>query len=375
MSPSEQTITCPFCHKEFRLDEAISHKMKEEALEEVKAQTTQEIEAKVKQVQEVEAEKRREIEIELMERRNKEKEFQDKEIELRREMRKVQDEKDAFELEKMRQIDEERAQIKASALKEATEAHRQKDLENEKRFNDLQDKLDEAQRKLAQGSQQTQGEVVELDLEEQLRVAFPLDEIIPIAKGVKGADVLQKIRNRSGHICGAILWESKQAKAWKDEWVTKLKDDLIDAKADIPVIMTSVMPKEIERIGQYNGVWVSDYASAIGLAIALRAGLENVATVKLAMVGKNEKMEAIYNYLSGNEFRQKVEAIVEAFTTMKVDLEKEKKSMQLHWAKRDKQIERVVGNTVSMYGDLQGIIGASLPEIEALEMPELEEGE
>jgi hypothetical protein len=178
-----------------------------------------------------------------------------------------------------------------------------------------------------------------------------------------------------GQTCGTIIWESKQTKAWTEGWVAKLKDDQRAAKADIAIITSHVLPKDVCGFGPYSGIWVTDYTSAIALAVALRASLEQVAMAKLSAVGKNEKMDAIYNYLSGTEFKQKVEGIVEAFTVMKGDLEKEKKSIMAAWAKRDKQIDRVVLNTVGMYGDLQGIIGASLPQIEALEMNELEPGE
>ncbi|MFA5866713.1 MAG: DUF2130 domain-containing protein [Actinomycetota bacterium] len=360
--------------------------MKEEiaaAKKHFEQESLQQLEAEKKRISEEANKKAKEdaaltmqdLEERLKEKDEKVKELANQELELRKKQRELVDKAKSTELEMARKLDEERDKIALEAQRKADEAYRQKALEKDKKISDMTTQIEELKRKAEQGSMQTQGEVVELELEEILKANFPLDDIKPVAKGVSGADVIQTIKNRVGQECGSIMWESKQTKAWTEGWVTKLKDDQRAVNADIAIIMTVVLPKEIKNFGPYKGIWVTDYASAIGLAVAIRAGLEEVAMARLAAVGKNEKMEAIYNYLSGTEFRQKVEAIVEAFTTMKEDLEKEKRATQAQWAKRDKQIDRVVANTVGMYGDLQGIIGTSLPQIEALEMKELEEGE
>jgi len=354
-----------------------------EAIRHAELESAEKLEAEKKHIAEAADRKAKEattLEVQDLKEQLKEKdekvaEFGRQELGLRKQQRELKEKTESLELEMARKMDEFRDKIIEEAQKKADEDYRLKGLEKDKKISDMTAQIEELKRKAEQGSQQTQGEVVELELESFLKSTFPLDEIVPVGKGVTGADVIQTVKNQLGQTCGTIIWESKQTKAWTEGWVTKLKDDQRTAKADIAIIMTAVLPKQVDSFGPYNGVWVTDYASAIGLATALRTGLEEVAMARLSAVGKNEKMEAIYNYLAGTEFRQKVEAIVEAFKMMQEDLDKEKKSTIAYWAKREKQIERVVFNTASMYGDLQGIIGASLPQIEALEMKELPEGD
>lgn len=385
MSPSEQTITCPKCGTEFPLSEAYSNQMKEEMADaqkrvekefgvKLETETRRAADEATKKAAEVTALTIEDMKKQLKEKDEKVKELNEQELELRKQRREFEEKAKSAELEMVRKLDEERCKIAAEAQKKADEDYRLKALEKDKKISDMTTQIEELKRKAEQGSMQTQGEVVELELEEILRATFPLDDIEPVGKGMPGADVVQTVKNKVGQPSGTIIWESKQTKAWTEGWVSKLKDDQRSAKADIAIIMTSVLPSDVEQFGPYKGVWVTDYASAIGLATALRAGLEEVAMAKLSAVGKNEKMEAIYNYMAGTEFRQKIEAIVEAFSSMQQDLNKERRATQAMWAKREKQISRVVENTVMMYGDLQGIIGASLPQIEALEMKELDEG-
>ncbi len=304
----------------------------------------------------------------LQEKDRKLQEAQQLEIELRKARRKLEEEKKAFELELNRKLDEEKEKIKEATLKSIMEEHRLKDLEKEKQIAEMRKQIEELKRKAEQGSQQTQGEVLELELEEILKTNFPHDSIEPVPKGIKGADILQKVYTPSGQQCGTIVWETKRTKAWSDNWITKLKDDQRAVKAEIAVIMTTTLPREVNNFALINGVWVTNYASIIGLATALRLSLIQIATTKLSAIGKHEKMEVIYNYLTGQEFRQRVEAIVESFVSMKKDLDQEKRAMTRVWAKREKQIERVINNTIGMYGDMQGIIGASLPQIKSLEL-------
>ena len=233
----------------------------------------------------------------------------------------------------------------------------------------MRKKIEELQRKAEQGSQQMQGEVLELELEDMLKVEFPLDDIEPVAKGARGADVLQVVKNQSGRIVGKILWETKRTKNWSDSWLSKLKDDQRDAKADISVIVSEALPDGMDHFKQLSGVWVSDIASSLSLAVALRTLLVQVSRANNAQDGKNEKMEVMYNYLMGPEFRNRVEAIVESFVLMKNDLDSEKRYMQKIWSKREKQIENVVTHISGMHGDLQGIAGSSLPNIKKLELP------
>jgi hypothetical protein len=223
-------------------------------------------------------------------------------------------------------------------------------------------------RKAEQGSMETQGEVLEQDFESQLKGFFVHDDIQPVPKGIKGADLIHTVRTPMGDECGVLLWETKNTKAWSNAWIPKLKDDMIQTRASIAVLVSVVLPNGVKRFGQVDGVWVSDPLCAIPLAAVLREQLEAISRERTASVGKNEKMEALYGYLAGVEFKQKIEGIIEAFTSMQDQLNKERRAMEKHWKQREKEIERVVKNTAGLYGDMQGIIGGQIPAIPALEL-------
>ena len=405
---SDQTITCSYCGKEIPLTETLALQIKEglrkefelkarerelelakrekslaeekKILEDSKKtidlQVLQKLQAereKLKQEARKEVEAAIRIELKDLQEQNVEKErklaeAQKVELEFRKKIRELEELRKNQELEITRKLDQERKLIFEKAKKEAEEENRLKLLEKEKQLEDTKKALDEAKRKAHQGSMQTQGEVLELDLESLLRSQFPIDEIEPVPKGIKGADIMQKIRDRSGRYCGTIVWESKHTKAWNDGWLSKLKDDQREVKAEIAVLVTETLPKGVESFAHVEGVWVTSYLLSIALASVLRTSLIELAQHKLSIVGKSEKMEVLYNYLSGPEFRQRIEAIVESFKSMKEDLDQEKRAMMKIWAKREKQIEKIVNNTVGMYGDMQGIIGASLPQIKSLEL-------
>lgn len=236
----------------------------------------------------------------------------------------------------------------------------------------MQKQIEELKRRAEQGSQQLQGEVQELELEALLSTKFPLDSIEPVPKGEYGGDILQRVNGQLGQKSGSILWESKRTKNWKDEWLTKLREDQRAAKAEISIIVSRALPKDVETFGFIDGVWVTDPKAVIPVAIALRHSLVEVALARSASEGQQTKMEMVYEYLTGPRFRQRVQAIVEAFSTMQEDIDKEKKAIMKQWAKREGQIERVMQATVGMYGDLQGIAGKSLQEIEGLELKALD---
>jgi len=412
---AEQIIICPYCKKEIPLTQAITQKIEADlrkkleddfnkrnnellirentltAKEQAVAKTAQEVNKKIedevsrKLVVEreniaKEAKKKAETEISLqmkalqedLESKDKKlREAQQNELTLRKQKADLEARERNVDLEVARKVDSERASIYSEASRKADEEYQLKDKDKERKIADLIKQLDEAKRKAEQGSQQAQGEVLEIELEQMLKLSFPYDIIEPVPKGIKGADVLQKVNNPMGQYCGTIIWESKRTKGWSDGWIDKLKDDQREVKADIAVLMSITLPKEINGFSQFKGIWVTSYPLAMALAVALRANLIEVASAKQAAVGKVEKMEAIYNYLSGTEFKQKVEAIVEAFVTMNTDLAKEKVAMEKLWSKREQQIKKVVISTARMYGDMQGIIGASLPEIKSLELKSL----
>jgi len=265
-------------------------------------------------------------------------------------------------------MDEEREKIRAETSKKIAEENRLKDMEKEKVINDLKTSLEDMKRKAEQGSMETQGEVLEQDFEAQLKGFFVHDDIQPVPKGIKGADLVQTVRTPMGGECGILLWETKNTKAWSNNWIPKLKDDMIETRASIAILVSVVLPAGIKRFGQVDGIWVSDPLCAIPLAAALREQLEAISRERTASTGKSEKMEALYQYLAGVEFKQKIEGIIEAFTSMQEQLNKERRAMEKHWKQREKEIERVVKNTVGLYGDMQGIIGGQIPAIPALEL-------
>lgn len=294
---------------------------------------------------------------------------QDAELALRKERRDLEEEKRALELTVTRQLDEGRAKIREEAKTEAAQERALKEAEKDKLIADLKYQIGDLQRKSEQGSQQLQGEVMELQLEGLLRRQFPYDTVEPVPKGIHGGDVVHHVHDIGGNRCGTILWETKRTKAWSDGWLPKLRDDQRAAKAQIAMLVTAELPKGVTNFAHIEAVWVTNWSCAISVAHALRAGLLEVAKAQLATEGRQGKMELLYNYLSGTEFRHRVEGIVEAFVTLREDLETEKRATQKLWAKREKQLERATAQTAGMYGDLSGIIGGCLPTIPNLELP------
>ena len=417
MSDGEQKIKCPKCGESISIDDVLAHQIGEKIRKEIEveqkvkeaeiAKKQKELEAQTIQLEEVrkntqievnkkvaeklaiektalwkqaqieagkekEAEKKM-LEEQLAEKDTKLREANEKELLLRKEKNKLDEERRSFELEKQRQLDEERKKITEDANKKATEEQRYIIAQLQKQLADATKAKDDLSRKLEQGSQQTQGEVLELELEEILKVEFPHDEIVPVPKGVSGADVVQKVKDHSGRVCGQIAWESKKTKAWSDGWIQKLKDDQRVIKADLAVIASATLPEDVKGFVFRDGVWICDIKLIVALAAALRINLLNVSRERAMSVGKNEKMEVLYSYLTGVEFKQRVEAIVEAFTNMDMGLRKERLAYEKIWSEREKQIKKVITNTVGMYGDLSGYV--ALPQIKTLELPESKNGD
>ncbi len=289
------------------------------------------------------------------------------ELQLRKRERELEARTKDIELEVARKIDQERKRVEEEVVKRISDERRMKDAEKDKQINDMRRQIEDLKRRAEQGSQQTQGEVQELELEKEISQLFPIDNVQPVPKGMQGADVIQEVLTNSGNRCGAIIWESKRTKNWSDGWISKLKDDQRTAKADVAVIVTEVLPKDVRNFSFIDGVWVTNYASFHGLALALRQKLTELAFTKAMSVSKDKKADILFHYLTGPEFRQRVEAIIEAFSDMKTELDKEKRLYERSWAKREKQLQSVLLNTAGMYGDLQGMIGSSMQTIPALE--------
>lgn len=298
-------------------------------------------------------------------------EAQKTQADLLRKQRELDDAKRELELTVEKRVQEGLAVTREQAKKEAEEGLKLKVLEKEQTIASMQKQIEELKRKAEQGSQQLQGEVQELELEALLRTKFPRDTIEPVPKGEHGGDALQRVMGANGQPCGTIIWESKRTKNWSDGWLAKLREDQRAAKAEIAVIASQSLPKDVETFGVVEGVWVTHIKTVVPLAVTLRHTLIEVASARQASEGQQTKTEMIYQYLTGPRFRHRVEAIVEAFSTMQEDLDKEKKAIVKQWAKREEQIDRVMQATAGMYGDLQGIAGKTIQEIEGLELPAL----
>lgn len=353
------------------IDEQVAEKIKteraviaQEEAKKAKRALANDLEAKTKEVGELQ-----DI---LKQRDEKLKEAQNAQAELLRKQRELDDAKRELELTVEKRVQASVEEVRKKARHEAEEGLKLKVAEKEEQISSMQRQIEELKRKAEQGSQQLQGEAMELVLEDMLSSKFPLDNIEPVAKGQFGADVLQRVVGPSGQSCGAILWESKQTKNWSDAWLPKLREDQRSAKAELAVLVTNALPKDVDSFGHIDGVWITQPRYALPLVFALRQSLIEVAITRQAQEGQDTKMELVYQYLTGPKFRHRVEAIVEKFSDMQADLDRERKSMTRLWAKREAQIQGVIESTVGMYGDLQGIAGRALQEIEGLETPLLE---
>ena len=385
-------ITCPYCNKSFEPTDAYKHELEEklfkeaqlkhrEEIEQLKHEKQELVEAKEKEIEEIKKKITEKIKIEAQEsviKELKDKEDQivglkkraeqaeEQELKIRKEKRELEESKRKFEIEKQRQLDEEREKIRVEAVKE-TEDKTSLILAQEKKKNeDAQKQIMELQRKLQQGSQQLQGEVLELELEDLLKKEFPDDEIKEVKKGQRGADVIQAITDKRGQQCGTILWESKNAK-WQEGWLKKFREDQREAKAQLGVLVATDLPEGIGLFKFKDGVWITSRKAVINLASALRFDLIHVNHERLMNIGKNEKMEVLYEYLTGTEFKHRVESIAEAFTNLQVDIEKEKRYFTIKWARQEKEIRKIIDSTHGMYGELQAVSGRALQPIKQLE--------
>ncbi len=355
------TIVCPHCNKELEVSQALSHQMKQEfegeltkAREEAKKAQSDELKEALERIakKDEELEKSRRVEIEIRKQKNE-----------------LEEEKKAFELEKQRQLDEERKKIVEKTTEQIAEQQRLKDREKDKQIDDLKKLLEDAQRKANQGSQQLQGEVQELDLEETLRQAFPGDVILPIGKGVLGADIAQVVKTPRGNDSGTILWESKRTKAWSDGWVTKLKEDTRNSKANIPVIVSETMPEGIKHgLGTRDGVWVVSPINEliVMLATLLRKSLLDAAKQKVISESKQSRAEEVYEFITSHEFAQQVESMMETYQAMRAGIAHERTVYEKMWKQREMQVTKLLSGVSGIYGSIQGIAGTALPSVKSL---------
>ena len=291
------------------------------------------------------------------------------EADLLKKQQELEDKERELQLNLQKGIAEGLAEARAQALKEAQANLDLKVQDRENTISQLRDQITSLQRKAEQSSQQAQGESLEIALEHQLRAKFPFDLIEPVAKGEFGGDVLQHVRDQSGQLCGKILWESKRTKAWSDSWLAKLKGDQRAAHADLAVIVSQTMPKDVTHFHHIEGIWVSSLTCILPVANALRVSVIELASARRSTEGQETKAQQIYAYLIGPRFKHRIECIAEKFTELRSDLDKERKWMNKQWAKRESELLAVLEATSGMYGDLQGIAGRNLKDIDALEGP------
>jgi len=371
-------IICPYCKKSIPLTEALSHQIKEnyqriyqKRLFEEKKKIEEELKIELsKKIQE-------KLAIEIKDRINENEELkkqnkilQEQLLEVNKLIRQLQFEKEKQRVEMEKKLFEELEKIRREQKEQLEKEFQLKILEKDKKLNDALKLVEEYKRKLEQGSQQLQGEVLELHLEEMLRKEFPRDEIKEVPKGVRGADILQIVKNEFGRSCGAIIWELKRTKNWSEEWISKLKDDQRTVKAEVAVLVSNVLPQDIKYFGLYQGIWVCQIDSALALTTVLRHSLINIQAIKNSVVGKEEKKEILWRYLTSIEFQQRLSAIIEAHQQLQEDIEKEKRFFALKWAKQEKNIRKVIDNLLGMSGDLESIMGKALPEIKIGFLPE-----
>jgi len=408
----ENIIKCPNCGSSIDVQDILSHQLEEEINQKYQQQIAEEkkrfesqFEDLSKAKEEFEQKKKQENEL-FKERLEKQLREDKREIETKLKAKLIEEQEDQFKAlqdelnqksEQVKDLNRSKAEIEKlkrekSELKEAVEAEAQRKLNetllsekekirkteeerNELRFKEMQKQLEdqkrlteEMKRKQEQGSMQLQGEVQELAIEEFLAAQFPLDIIEEIKKGARGGDCIQTVNTRSVQNCGTIYYESKRTKDFQPRWIEKFKADIREKGANIGVLVTEVMPSDMDRMGLKDGIWICDYNEFKGLSAVLRESIVQLSTAISSQENKGDKMNMLYNFLTGNTFRMQVEAIVEGFTQMKSDLDSEKRSMQRIWKQRDKQIEKVITNTIDMYGSIKGIAGSAVQSVKALEL-------
>lgn len=367
---ADAQITCPSCGHQFPVSDALSAQIRDTLEANLRSDFDKRLKRAVTQA-ETQAREQMAPEFKLLteqlaEARGKAAEAQQAELALRKKAEAVEARARELDLEVARRLDVEKQRLEESLRRTAGEEQALKLREKDKQIDDLKKLVEEMKRKSEQGSQERQGEVLELDIEERLSALFPHDIVRPVPKGMRGADLVQEVCGSGGQVCGTIVWETKNTRNWSPAWIDKLKEDQRAVGASLAVLVTVALPADVRDFGRVGGVWVASVSAWPALALALREQLVAVAFARATSEGRQEKMALLYDYLSGEAFHHRVEAIVEAFTAMQAQLHGERRAMERLWREREKQIERVITHTAGMYGEVRGLVGASLPEIPAL---------
>lgn len=379
---ADQIITCPHCQKAIPLNEALSHQLQDE----IRKEYDEQLAASVKRIEDEQKNKqdtlekeltkklqeklKKEIELELKDKsseaeelQKQNKEFQTQILELTKSIRELKKSGEQKEIELQKRLLESEDKIKEEIKKKADEQYRLKELEYQKKLADAVAANDELRRKLEQGSQQTQGEVQELLLQQQLHQEFPTDIISEVVKGARGGDAVQTVIDKNGRECGKILWESKQTKSWSDGWVLKLKEDQRSAGADHAVIVSNVLPQNVKNYAYQSGIWTTSLDCALSLALSLRYSLIQAFHIKSSLAQKDGKKDELYSYVTGPEFQRRVEAMMDSFQILMEDMETEKRYFNKKWTRQEKSIRTLMDQTGSIHGELESIVGPELPQV------------
>lgn len=371
-------VTCPKCGHQFELNESLKNevekelrgkmlewqKKKEDDFEKQKQvlvadtqkKVLEESSARLKALQEETKIKTQQLQ-----------DLQKKELDLLRDKNALEEKQKNLEVEIEKRFLEKRKEIEESAIKREQELFDLKTKEYKLQMEQQQKLIEELKRKSEQGSMQLQGESQELLLEEILKEHFPFDIIEEVGKGVEGADCIQQVRNNSGTVCGKIIYESKRTKAWSNGWIDKLKNDKRSSGSDVAILVSQVFPKDMEKFGEKDGIWICGFNEVSSVAYLLRNGIIKIHEAQKSQENKGDKMQMLYDYLTGNEFRGQMEAIVEGFMAIKQSISKERIQMEKLWKEREKQLDKVLLSTSGLYGSVKGIAGASINDIPLLD--------
>ena len=383
----DHLVTCPNCKHQFDIESALTADLQQSIDNKLRNEYNAKYKTKMEEVEKEIDAKKKALETQLkqqlaseheamikalqtsnIEQEEKIKNLRKIEVEKMQLEQQLKNDREMKEIETKKLLMEQEIQLKEKLGKEADQKNELKIKEMEKQMEDQKKLIEEMKRKAEQGSMQMQGEVQELALEDMLKQTFPLDQISEVAKGVKGADMIQTVVNSMGHACGKIIWESKRTKDFQPSWIEKFKTDLRQSGGDIGVIVTQAMPKDMTGFGLKDGIYICPYEDAKSLAVVLRNSILRVSEVIQSNDNKEEKMHLLYTYLTGTEFKHQMEAITEGFMSMKKSLMTERVAMEKLWKEREKQLDKVLINAGGMYGSVKGIAGSAVSEIKGLEL-------
>jgi hypothetical protein len=371
-------VKCPKCGNQFELNESLKNEVEKELRgkmvdwqkkkeEEFEKQKLTLVSEAIKKAGDETASKLKSLEEDSKLKTQQLQALQKKELDLLRDKNALEEKQKNLEIEIEKRFLEKRKEIEESAIKREQELFDLKTKEYKLQMEQQQKLIEELKRKSEQGSMQLQGESQELLLEEILKENFPFDVIEEVGKGVEGADCIQVIRNNSGVVCGKIIYESKRTKAWSNGWIDKLKTDMRNSGSDVAILVSQVFPKDMDKFGEKDGVWLCNFSEVASVSSLLRNSIVKIHEAQKSQENKGDKMQMLYNYLTGNEFRGQMESIVEGFMAMKQSIMKERIQMEKLWKEREKQLEKVLLSTSGMYGSVKGIAGASVSDIPLLE--------